>query len=363
MWHIAGHIGGAALLGCIAALYFGPIVMTLAHKFNFLDIPDLELKNHKQPVAYAGGLVVYLGMLVSLMLFFPLEQTNVFFILGSTFLLLIGLIDDCICLTPLQKITGQLLAAICFVKGGLYLKTKFLLAYEFPLAYFFWPLVSGLWILSVINAFNLIDVMDGLAATTALTASLGLFTMALLTQNYSTALLLASFMGALVGFLWYNKPEARLYLGDAGSLFVGGILATVPFMISWGTFSRYGYCIPVVLLAVPLLELGTLIVIRTFLGIPFYHGSPHHFSHFLRAKEWSCNVVLRYVIFFSTLLTGACLLYIFQFVPLVGFIALFFILIVTWYSVLVFPQSGKNKKLLLSNHFKQKRSGFFEKAL
>ncbi len=354
---------GALVVGFFASIYFAPVLIKLAHAFNFLDRPNGQLKNHGQPIPYAGGLVVYLGMLVSLMLFFPLKETNTFFLFGSTFLLMIGLIDDCISLSPFQKMSGQLLATICFVKGGLYLKEKFLLAYDHPLSYFIWMSLSSFWMLSIINGFNLIDVMDGLASVVALMASFSFLGMALLAGAYTPAFLLVALSGSLLGFLWYNKPPAKMYLGDAGALFIGGILGAAPFMIPWGTFSLCGYFIPVLILAIPLLEIGTLILIRTYLKIPFYNGSPHHFSHFFKARSWSIHQILAYTIAFSILLSMAGFLFALQHITFVAFVSLSLILVAFWYFMLLFSRIGLKGFVLPGFLFRAKRSDFFEKSL
>ena len=234
--------------------------------------------------------------------------------------MIIGLIDDCISLTPQQKIVGQLIATICFVKGGLYLKATFLLSSSNPLFYAFWLVVSALWTLSIINAFNLVDVMDGLAASLALMGAFSFLVISLLTKTYSVALFLSAFVGARWVFV-DNRPPARIYLGDAGSLFIGGVLGAVPFMIPWGTFSWYGYLAPVIILGIPLLEVGTLIIIRTsFDRNPvFYAGTPHHFSHFLRARGWRTPQILMYTALCSLLLLlSVALVYLFALLGLFG---------------------------------------------
>jgi len=115
---------------------------------------------------------------------------------------------------------------------------------------------------------------------------------ALFLGNYPLLLLLVAFMGSVAGFWVFNKPAARIYMGDSGSLFLGGFLACVPFAISWSEYNDYGYFVPLIVSAVPLLECGTLILVRTYKSIPFYLGSPDHFSIFLRERGWSKWAVL-----------------------------------------------------------------------
>jgi UDP-GlcNAc:undecaprenyl-phosphate/decaprenyl-phosphate GlcNAc-1-phosphate transferase len=162
------------------------------------------------------------------------------------------------------------------------------------------------------------------------------FIIALSVGAFTPALIVSALMGALVGFLRYNWPPARIYLGDSGSLFIGGVLAAVSFMIPWGTFSRYGFITPVIILAIPLLEEGTLIVIRTYYHIPFYRGSPHHFSHFLRANGWPQRTILLYVTASSLILWAIALLYFFNVITLKNLIGIMVSFTFMWYITLLF---------------------------
>jgi UDP-N-acetylmuramyl pentapeptide phosphotransferase/UDP-N-acetylglucosamine-1-phosphate transferase len=146
--------------------------------------------------------------------------------------------------------------------------------------------------LSVINAFNLVDVMDGLATLIAFMGGLTFLVIALYLHCFSVSLLLLAFLGPLGAFFIYNKPSAKIYLGDAGSMFIGGFLAATPLLLPWSQQSLDAYYTPVVILAVPLLEVFALVIIRSWLGIPFYYGSPHHFSIYLQRKGWSKSNVL-----------------------------------------------------------------------
>jgi UDP-GlcNAc:undecaprenyl-phosphate GlcNAc-1-phosphate transferase len=270
-------------------------LIKVAYKFSIVDVPDGKLKVHTQSTPYLGGLAVYLGFLIASSLIMPFENQFFLFIVASTILLFVGLLDDLIVLTPAQKFFGQFLAALCYVKAGFYLKCQF-----FSNA---WNIfISFFWFLGFINAFNLIDVMDGLAVITALFIALAYGIFALLLGNGALWLLLIAFMASVAGFLLFNKPPACIYLGDSGSLFLGGFLACVPFAISWSEYNIYGYFVPLIVSAVPLLECGTLIIVRTYNLIPFYLGSPHHFSIILQKHGWSKNAIL----LLSAAFTGMC---------------------------------------------------------
>lgn len=292
----------AMTVSFLVTFYLVPLVISIALRFNIVDNPDGKLKQHKKPTPYLGGIAIYIGFLCSLAMFFPFEGTFALFFIGITLLFFVGLLDDLNPLTPLQKFAGQGLAAFCFLKAGFYLKEHF----------FTWLLgipLSYLWILTVINAFNLVDIMDGLATTISFGAALSCMIMALYFGQLYVALLFAILIGTLIAFFYYNKPQASIYLGDAGSLFLGGIFAATPFLMPWGTNTVYGFLAPVIILAIPLLELGFLIIVRTIKGIPFYLGSPDHFAIVLQKKGWSRYAILGGCLAMSGVLTGITLLF------------------------------------------------------
>lgn len=285
---------GSVLIAYGVARSLVPLLITIAYRFNILDCPDLGLKRHKEPTAYLGGVAVYAGLLVSSIGFLSLDARAFFLIAGVTLLLFLGLIDDLQPQTPFFKFAGQAIAALCFLRGGLDLKHEFLeRASLLPeIGALGWSLVSALWIATVTNGFNLIDVMDGYAAVNGMGAALLFAIAAFFSGNGDVMILMSALCGALYGFFRYNKPPAKIYLGDAGSLSIGGLLAATPFMITWGAKGALGICLPILILAIPLSEVMMLIIIRTMLGIPFYRGSRHHAIHFLKDRGWSVERIL-----------------------------------------------------------------------
>lgn len=281
----------------LMTFYLVPICAKIAYSFNILDTPDGRIKKHHKPVPYLGGIAVFLGFIISLAFVLPLENKISVFLLGATILLFLGLIDDLIMIKPYQKFFGQFIATFCFLKGGLYLKEGFFLSHLWNMP------ISCFWILAVTNAFNLVDIMDGLATTLGICATASFLILALITQqSWVLIILLLAFLGALMAFLCYNKPPATIYLGDTGSLFLGGFLATVPFLYTWSAHNPFGYLTPVIVLAIPCLEVISLIIIRTYKGIPFYKGSPDHFALYLKNNGWSTSTILLYVSFLSGML-------------------------------------------------------------
>ncbi len=311
---------GAALLDSailfLVPLFIGlvvtPFFRFVAHKTGLLDIPNGDLKKHTQATAYLGGAAVYVTAGLSYFFLFKCMYLNSFFtalngsyFIGITILFGVGLIDDIFAISPLQKILGQCVACIFFFQAGLFFKEPIISCFLptifcTPEIIFLVGIILSLWwMLSIINAINLIDIMDGLAVTVSFIALLG---MAFYSGAFNRGILLLPLLGTLSGFFFYNKPRASIYLGDAGSLVLGGVLATVPFIFGWGVSCRWGMiCAPLLVLIIPIAELCWLILIRTHLRIPFYYGSPHHFALYLKKWGWSTKKILRVTGFIGTL--------------------------------------------------------------
>lgn len=298
---------GAFLVSFFFAVAITPLLRRFAFAYNIVDVPDGKHKRQKEPVPYLGGAAIFFSFLVSLLAFLPFQSYFVFLVFGLMILFVLGLVDDLWVTTPFQKFLGQMVAAASFLFAGFSLKGAFLSSWGNSFLSFFW-------ILSVVNAFNLVDVMDGLATLLAFCATLSFLFFALLFDLPEVAILLSAFLGGLIGFFIYNKPPARLYLGDAGALFIGGFLAIIPFFFNWGFHSLTGFLVPVVVLAIPLLEGASLIIIRTYKNIPFYNGSPDHYCLYLLGKGWTKNEVL--------LFSGAISLVLFGIAKFVAFGAL-----------------------------------------
>lgn len=292
----------AFLIPLVCVWAVTPFFRFIAHKTRIIDIPNGALKKHEQPTAYLGGVAIYTTLCFS---YFLLNKvSSLFFLvsgkcyfLGITSLLIIGLLDDIFTISPFKKLLGQVVACFFFLKAGFYFKAPFLENFLpgflcLPEIIFCLGIVLSLWwMASIINAINLLDIMDGLATTVSFMA-LGGF--ALYSGTVDRGIILLPILGALSGFFFYNKPRASIYLGDAGSLLLGGVLATTPFVFGWGNAYEWRKILaPLIILGIPIVELCWLIGIRTSLGIPFYHGSPHHLALYLKKWGWSIKKVLR----------------------------------------------------------------------
>lgn len=274
-----------------------PLFIKLAFKLGITDKPDSNLKRHDQVTPYLGGVAIFLSFFLCSFLFLPSNFESWIYILGCITLMFVGLLDDLYVLTPFSKTVGHLLALVSFISIGFVLKTSFLFS---ALNIF----VSVFWYLLVINAINLVDVMDGLSSTISMTACLGFVALSVLQGSSQLLVYSVSLFGAILGFFIYNKPRAKIYMGDSGALFIGGVLASFPFFVSWSESNWYGFLAPMIILFIPLYEVTALVVIRSYKNIPFFMGSRDHFCHYMMDSVQSKWSILKAVFTFGIVLSS-----------------------------------------------------------
>jgi UDP-GlcNAc:undecaprenyl-phosphate/decaprenyl-phosphate GlcNAc-1-phosphate transferase len=265
----------AFVLALLLGLYFTPVARQAALRFGIVDNPDGRLKRQAEPVPYLGGLAVFLSYLIAVGLVLPLDSLLLGLLLAGTLTLLVGLIDDFGVLTPLAKVAGQAVAIFVLLRCGAVIELV-----EIPQG-LRWPL-AAVWLLGVCNAFNLLDIMDGMAAGVGAIASLAMGAVALVNGEVPEAVAAFALAGSLLGFLVFNFNPARIYLGDAGSLAIGITVGTLAMAIRWSDTSPAGFLAPLAILAVPLADTAYVTVLRARTGKPFWHGSPDHFPLRLR---------------------------------------------------------------------------------
>lgn len=268
-------------LALIFSLYGTPVAMRAARKYNIVDRPDGRLKNHKEPVPYLGGLSIYLSFLLALSFTFEFDRSVLGLILSGTIVMILGLIDDFGVLSPKIKLAGQLIAVLVLIKSGIYIKVAALPE---------WAQISFtvLWLIGMTNAFNIIDVMDGLSAGVASIAASFLFFVSIMNGNAIIAVMTVTLIGSLLGFLQYNFHPAKIYMGDTGSLFIGLMLGALAMLGDYTDRNRMGFIAPLFIFAVPIFDTVFVMYIRWLRGLPIFLGSNDHFA--LRLRKWAFSV-------------------------------------------------------------------------
>lgn len=249
----------AFCMAFLASLALTPLVRTLARRIGMVDQPD-ERRIHAVPTPRGGGLAVFVAFHLALAWvvltgggdfspLFPSEWRYLF--LGvSTLLVAIGILDDMFSLKPWFKLAGQVAVAAILYANGLSL-SSFFSAY-FP----GWVngLLTIIWIVGMINAFNLIDGMDGLAAGLAFIASLGLACTMFFRGMSGAAIPFLALAGACLGFLRYNFHPATVFLGDTGSMFLGLTLAVLPLMTASKQELVASLGVPLIVMGIPIFD-------------------------------------------------------------------------------------------------------------
>ncbi len=205
-----------------------------------------------------------------------------FMILGGLIMMLIGIRDDIKPLPPWRKLAGTVAVAVFLVVAGI--RVTVFIGDDMISS-----IITILWIVGITHVFNLLDNMDGLCASVAGVISTILMIVALQTGQLFVAAFLLVFIAALLGFLKYNFPPARIFMGDGGSLFIGYTLAMITIVFSFfdsefglpsGNLNRYYVVlVPILLFAVPLFDTISVILIRIREKRPIYTGDTCHFSH------------------------------------------------------------------------------------
>ena len=265
----------AFLLAAGVVAFMTPLTIRVALTFKIQDTPDGRLKKHTKPTPYLGGLAVATGFVIAFALLSTHESVDeraLGILAGGFMMLLLGLYDDLVNLKPGVKFLGQVLAAVALHKANVSIQIAALDAWgNFTL--------TVLWVTGITNAFNIIDVMDGLAAGTAAIAALFLFAIsALLGNDPFIPFMAITLAGALIGFLRFNANPARIFLGDTGSLFIGFMMGALSMLVSYSHHNELAVMTPLVLLAIPIFDTLFVAVHRARKGIPFFRGSTDHFA-------------------------------------------------------------------------------------
>jgi UDP-GlcNAc:undecaprenyl-phosphate/decaprenyl-phosphate GlcNAc-1-phosphate transferase len=268
-------------LAFLFALYGVPIARQAALKYGIVDAPDGQLKHQKEPVPYFGGLAIYLAFLMSLAFTFEFRHDVLGIILGGTIVVMLGLIDDFGVLTPWTKLAGQLLAVFVLIKSGIRIEIA-------ALPDWLDILLTVLWMVGLINAFNLLDIMDGLSAGVGAVSASGLLVVALLQGDQAVAFMLAALIGSLLGFLKYNWHPARIYMGDTGAMFIGLLLGAMAMIGKYPSDHSLSLLTPVFILGIPIFDTLFVMYIRYQRGLPIFWGSPDHIA--IRLRHWGLSV-------------------------------------------------------------------------
>jgi UDP-GlcNAc:undecaprenyl-phosphate GlcNAc-1-phosphate transferase len=260
-----------------------PLMRKIAISTNVVDQPNASHKSHKKPVPYLGGVAIIIGIIsISYSTSLVSNFTSSTFwlatsVLGPALILgLIGLWDDVKNLPPLSRFIAQSIAGI-FTASILIITNNVANPTGSSL---FDAVITVIWVVGICNAINFFDNLDGGAAGTVAISSAALAYLALTGDQYLIAALATVTTGATLGFLIWNKSPAKIYMGDAGALFLGVVLATLTIRFNPSSRTEIGsYFTPVFLLAVPILDTTVAVFSRLRRHVSPFQGGQDHLSH------------------------------------------------------------------------------------
>ena len=259
------------------AVALTPVVKVLARRLGFVAIPKTD-RWHKKPTAMMGGVAIWLAVTLTIVTIVPHTPAGWVIIGATTFLFLVGFVDDWLHIKPYQKLIGQVIGATIVVNYGLVLPWTRSLPANMVITIF--------WLIGITNAVNLLDNMDGLATGIAAIAS-GFLTLNFVTSGQPTeALMLGVFTAALLGFLIYNSNPASIFMGDSGSMFIGFFLASAALINVAGGRSRSFVpvlAVPILVLFIPIFDTTFVTILRKLSGRAASQGGRDHTSHRLVA--------------------------------------------------------------------------------
>jgi len=271
----------AVAASLILALVLTPVVRAFARRLGVVAKPKTD-RWHKKPTAMLGGVAIWLSVVITYLVFVPHTPYGWVILKASSFLFMVGLIDDLVHTKPYQKLIGQVLGSAFVVYYGLSLPWTHSLSLNMALTIF--------WLIGITNAVNLLDNMDGLAAGIAILAA-GFLALSFINNGQLTdALMLAAFAGALLGFLIYNSNPASIFMGDCGSMFVGFFLASSALVNVSGGRSRSFLpvlAVPILVLFIPIFDTTFVTILRKLSGRAASQGGRDHTSHRLVALGMS----------------------------------------------------------------------------
>ena len=273
----------------VSAAALTPAVISMMWRYRVLDAPDGVRKLHGRTVPLAGGLAVLLGCLIACVVTLSIQnrfvldtpdkrQFTVGLLLSSLWICALGLVDDRGLLRGRQKFFGHIVAALILTASGCVISRLEFMNVRLELGILSVPFTI-FWIVGAINAVNLMDGVDGLATSIGAILSGTFALMALITGHDLEAVIAVALCGALIGFLPYNFPRARIFLGDTGSMLIGLLLGTLALRSSVKSQATLALAAPVAVLSVLIFDVMMAILRRKLTGRSLYSTDRGHLHH------------------------------------------------------------------------------------
>ena len=249
-----------------------PVVRQFANRSGIgVDVPKDNRRMHKVPIPRIGGLAIFLGFMISVLVFCEVDSGLRGILIGLVLIVVISLIDDISPLPALLRFAVQTAAAIIVVAHGVRIEFLSNINIFSDQAYLHlgeWisNIVTVIWIVAITNSVNFIDGLDGLAVGVSTISSLCMLIIALLVSEPNVALVMAALVGACAGFMPYNLNPAKIFMGDVGAMSIGFILATISIQGLFKFYAVISFAVPFLILALPIFDEVFAVVRRLLKG-------------------------------------------------------------------------------------------------
>ena len=283
-----GYVAAAFGVAAVIAFLTTPVVKSLAFRVGAVDDPkkdkDPGRRMHRNPIPRMGGLAIFLGFLLSTLIFVvPLTNPTKGMLVGAVIIVILGILDDIYDLPAKLKFLVQIVAAVIAMLSGNIITVLsnpniFSSNPVWQLGWLSYP-ITVLWIVAITNAVNLIDGLDGLACGVSTISSMTMLVVALLVTETREAVMMGALAGACLGFLPYNLNPAKIFMGDTGSTFLGFILATVSIQGMFKLPAIITFVVPFLMLGLPIFDTAFAFIRRIAHGQSPMHADRGHVHH------------------------------------------------------------------------------------
>ena len=280
---VIGLVAAALAVAALIAFISTPVVKNLAYKVGAVDVPKDNRRMHKRPIPRLGGLAIFLGFILSVLIFLPLDEPLRGMLLGAVIIVVLGIFDDIYALPAKPKFLIQIAASLIAVLMGnkITILSNPNVFSDNPIWELGWlsiP-VSVIWIVAITNAVNLIDGLDGLANGVSAISATTMLVIALMASEAQVAIVMAALVGASVGFMPYNLNPAKMFMGDTGATFLGYILATMSIQGLFKYYAVISFVVPFMILGLPIFDTAFAFIRRIAHGQSPMHADRSHIHH------------------------------------------------------------------------------------
>ncbi len=274
----------ALVVSLVVSFLTSPVVKNFAYKVGAIDVPKDARRMHKVPIPRLGGLAIFFGFIVGILLFGKIDRQMQGILLGAVVIVVLGVVDDITPLPAKLKFVVQIIAALIPVFHGVVIRAVSNPNLLSDNAYWQMGNVSSvvitvLWIVAITNSVNLIDGLDGLAVGVSTISATTVLVISLLVSDMQVAIAMAALVGACAGFMPYNLNPAKMFMGDTGATFLGYILATMSIQGLFKFYAIISFAVPFLILGLPIFDTAFAFIRRIAHGQSPMQADRSHVHH------------------------------------------------------------------------------------